>query len=165
MLQGKDVHVSMHGCIVSGAANYSVWVIGHAKATLDGCTISKNDGYGVYCKQGGRVVARQVHRCGNKQAGFLVLGDSSMTLKECSSDKDEIGCAALGACSDEPGTARIVLSGVLVRRSTAAGFYFDSDARGCMKHCVALQCGIGGMRVKAAAHLSLIHISEPTRPY
>ena len=79
-----------------------------------------------------------MHSCGNKEGGFSVLGEVSMTLKQCSSDRDGVGCLALRAVNDMQGTARVVLSGVLVRRSTGAGFVFDSDARGYMKHCTAL---------------------------
>ena len=74
-----------------------------------------------------------------------------MTLKECSSDRDGVGCCAVGGVPMVQGTARVALSGVLVRRSTSIGFAFDSDTKGCMKHCVALQCADGGMKVLASA--------------
>ena len=96
------------------------------------------------------MVARRVHSCGNKGAGFTVLANSSMTLNDCSSDRDQIGFQALGILKNEEDTgvpnvegraARVVLSGVLARRSTANGFSFGHCIRGCMKHCAALQCG------------------------
>ena len=131
---GKDIQLSMHGCTVSGTTR-CVWVGWEAKATLkdcklghshkgavecsepgsqvflDGCEISSSGATGVLCCGGGRMVARRVHSCGNKRAGFTVHGDSSMTLKDCSSDQDWIGCAALGGSRNE-GTTRSVLSGV-----------------------------------------------------
>ena len=174
LVRGKGAQVRMHECTVSGTGGHCVWVTRQAKATLegcqlshsrtdcvrcaegseltlDGCNVSKNDGNGVYCHQEGRVFARRVHSCGNKQAGFAVFGNGSMTLNGCSSDRDGMGCLAYGAPTPEvQGTAHVALSGVLVRRSSGDGFLFDSDAKGCMKHCVALQCGDCGMLVEAS---------------
>ena len=171
-LEGKGAHVSMHECTVSGTAGDCVMLIHQAKGTLEGCQlshshangvacvdqgsqftldggkVSRNGTCGVICEEGGRVVARRVHSCGNNGAGFAAYDNSSMTLKECSSDRDHDGCLAFGETPE--GTVRVVLSGVLVRRSSAAGFAFDSNAKCAMKHCVALQCGGYGLLVRAS---------------
>ena len=115
---------------------------------------------------------------GNRTARYYAIS-GVIELTECVSDED-------GTCCVVKEGAMLRATRVAVMRSRESGYTVKSGAHAVLKGCSAKDCGIDGVDcygagTKAhvegctvqsnggcgvlAVYLSLIHISEPTRPY
>ena len=109
-----------------------------------------------------------VHELDQVLANAAAAVDDSRRCATCSVQQRSRGSRGSGKTFDG-GTAYSRLSASDHRRKDAQCIRYASGGSVATRTCVGLQRGLPGRRrawqVQVALNLSLIHISEPTRPY
>ena len=92
-------------------------------------------------------------------AGLEITGSSAATVKDLTVAGGNYGVLA-GAGS----SGNVELSNVDITGTSTAGVYYVKDLAGDLTGSISASTG-AGLKFGSATSLSLIHISEPTRPY